>query len=245
MNILLIITKCFQIGYKDMWYGKPDMVLFADGINESSVVAPIDMNNNFYWTDVNNHDNGEKTQVFEMESNRHYNLRLPNTVRQSVAQCITFSMYQGNLSVRNPHLHKAPMSLIPTITISLDEFDVYMYDHDYDVLLSNDGYPIDLWCDYEQELRISSVIQLWMVVNHALFKANLQPIHIEKMEDSCEFRKHCGENFEIYKNRVMYIPNFNFEPMTPCVFNKHEKGLVLYEEFGKDLGEEDMEYDSD
>ncbi|CAC5422826.1 unnamed protein product [Mytilus coruscus] len=67
------------------------------------------------------------------------------------------------------------VTAIPTVVLNPFGFDVYIYDPQHDVLLRNFDQPIPFWCQSESNpkqkvLNKSSLLQLWLLLNHLVFK---------------------------------------------------------------------------
>ncbi|CAG2230152.1 unnamed protein product [Mytilus edulis] len=67
------------------------------------------------------------------------------------------------------------VTAIPTIVLNPFGFDVYIYDPQHDVLLRNFDQPIPFWRQSESNpkqkvLNKSSLLQLWLMMNHLVFK---------------------------------------------------------------------------
>ena len=135
-------------------------------------------------------------------------LRKIYNIRQFIAQTLTFAVYQ---KINHSHSWSDTVSIIPTIALSAESFDVYFYDIKHDILLRNDGDPIPLWRrgDTKKKLDLSSVLMLWMVVNHLSMKPAITQAGIEKLKGSCNFLPHFSsdelENIEANLNMRSYF----------------------------------------
>ena len=178
----------YVTGSEYLWYGKPDIMLFPPGGCNVSVVLPrVDLGNK----DPESPEDKQK-QILEVKV-RSDDLRNKQNVRQFISQTMTFSIYQKVFQNKHSHMSSEKVSIIPTVAVSAESFDIYMYDAEHDILLRNMGDSIPLWqrtSDKKIRLNMSSVLKLWMVINHLTFKPKLTAAEISRLSGSCNFLKH-------------------------------------------------------
>ena len=140
-------------------------------------------------------------QLTEVKIKSNY-LRYGNNIQQFVSQCITFSIYQKVFQLRKPKLVSSNITLIPSIAISAESFDIYMYDSKNDILLRNMGDPIPLWTTtlgpdgiHRRSLNLSSILKLWMVINHMIIKPTLSQSVISSLRGTCNFLNHLTTDY--------------------------------------------------
>lgn len=132
----------------------------------------------------------EDRQIIESEENIAL-LRNPRNISKFVSQAITFSFYQKyyQLKINKNKSNILPVTLIPTLAINGTHFDIYLYDHEHDILLRNKGPPIPLWRNEypEAELDMSSVLKIWMVLNHLTLPTSLEEHIVQELKGSFDF----------------------------------------------------------
>lgn len=170
-------------GSEYLWYGKPDIVLYpAESGGALNVVIP--QKDTFLAIDIEEQCEGQIVEVKDNSST----LRDKKSVKQIVAQAITFSFFQNKFQAV---CNDPSAFLIPTIAACSSSFDIYMYDAKNDILLRNAGDPIPFWTD--RHLQMSSVLQLWMLINHLLLRPSLNDQDLNRLSGTCGLREHLDE----------------------------------------------------
>ncbi|VDI84072.1 Hypothetical predicted protein [Mytilus galloprovincialis] len=179
------------IGSEFLWYGYPDILV--NSIGGSTVIArpeEIDRDEQIAEGDTYLNADFDKRQILESEENIAL-LRYERNVSKFVSQAVTFSFYQKFYQVKiNKHKRNVvPVTLIPTLAFTGTHFDIYLYDHEHDILLRNKGPPIPLWRNEypEAELDMSSVLKIWMVLNHLTLGTSLEEHIVQELQGSCDF----------------------------------------------------------
>ncbi|CAG2243103.1 unnamed protein product [Mytilus edulis] len=179
------------IGSEFLWYGYPDILV--NSIGGSTVIArpeEIDRDEQIAEGEVYFQADFDERQIIESEENIAL-LRNERNVSKFVAQAVTFSFYQKfyQLKINKNKSNILPVTLIPTLAVTGNHFDIYLYDHEHDILLRNKGPPIPLWkSEYpEAELDMSSVLKIWMVLNHLTLGTSLEEHIVQELQGSCDF----------------------------------------------------------
>lgn len=174
----------FLSGSVHLWYGFPDLVL--NPTDKHNISCPVIFSQSAHELEMEA-DIGNVCEE-EREQNKFRYLS-----PQCIAQAVTFSVYKS-VKCRS----KSPISdvtLVPTIAMTPEWFDVWLYDSKYDVLLRNSGDPIPLWWPSPRgvsfdKLRLSSVLQLWMLLNYNTFGTNIS-LRNEAI-NSCQLQERIG-----------------------------------------------------
>lgn len=129
-------------------------------------------------------------------NNTSHALRNRKNISKFISQVITFSFYQRSLQKTKEK--KCTSSLIPTLAVTENHFDIYVYDCENDILLRNYGEPIPLWNETPSEstyetLNISSVLMLWMVLNHMTLQPCLSDEDMNRLQGTCDFLPHISQ----------------------------------------------------
>ncbi|XP_076111771.1 uncharacterized protein LOC143080015 [Mytilus galloprovincialis] len=164
------------IGTTALWYGKPDILVFPNGGVCGLSGSPVNQMSAF-------HEFKEEEEQLVEEENELSSLRHMKSIRQFSAQAITFSYYQASIQEQNSSNSESFVSLIPTIAISEKGFDVYMYDSVNEIFFRNCGDPLPLWneqlpANHNATINISSVVTLWMLINHLTLRPAVTPAHV-------------------------------------------------------------------
>lgn len=117
----------------------------------------------------------DPSQLESLLDNDKSILRRDSVVQQAVCQAITFAFYQRRYQISKNWNSEDIVTAIPTIVLNPFGFDVYIYDPQHDVLLRNFDQPIPFWRQSESNpkqkvLNKSSLLQLWLIMNHLVFK---------------------------------------------------------------------------
>ncbi|XP_071126875.1 uncharacterized protein [Mytilus edulis] len=179
------------IGSEFLWYGYPDILV--NSIGGSTLIArpeEKDRDEQIAEGDIYFHADFEERQIIESEENIAL-LRYERNVSKFVAQATTFSFYQKyyQLKMNKNRTNVVPITLIPTLAFTGTHFDIYLYDHEHDILLRNKGPPIPLWrSEYpDAELDMSSVLRIWIVLNHLTLRTSLEENMVQELKGSCHF----------------------------------------------------------
>lgn len=117
----------------------------------------------------------EKSEIIEekVNSRRHSD-------QEIVSQTITSSIYQFN---------KSNLTLVPSLLLTPSSFSILCYDPVNDVLLRS-RQTGSLWnTENAYEFNMSAILKIWMVVNHAIFKPNINENHLKLLRNSSNFHK--------------------------------------------------------
>ena len=103
------------------------------------------------------------------------------------------------------------ISLVPTVAVSSESFDIYMYDTDHDIFLRNVGKPIPLW-NFDKNkyptLNLASVLYLWMIINHLTFKPALTKDVIQALKGKCGLKEKLSDERIKYIEQNISLPMF-------------------------------------
>ncbi|XP_052078421.1 uncharacterized protein LOC127716300 [Mytilus californianus] len=179
------------IGSEFLWYGYPDIIV--NSIGGSTMIArpeEKDRDEQIAEGDIYFQADFEERQLLESEENIAL-LRYNRNISKFVAQAVTFSFYQKyyQLKLNKNKINVVPVTLVPTLAVTGTHFDIYLYDHEHDILLRNKGPPIPLWRNEypEAELEMSSVLKIWMILNHLTLQPSLEENIIQELKGSCQF----------------------------------------------------------
>ncbi|XP_052081633.1 uncharacterized protein LOC127719518 [Mytilus californianus] len=179
------------IGSEYLFYGRPDVKLYTLGGDIFNIVYPSDNNGNSHIEEMDGPDISDSD-----DNNTSQALRCRKNISKFISQVITFSFYQRSLQKRQNK--KFTSTLIPTLAVTENHFDIYIYDCENDILLRNYGEPIPLWNEepsksmYET-LNMSSVLMLWMVLNHMTFTPCLSDEDMNRLSGTCDFLPHISQ----------------------------------------------------
>lgn len=126
------------IGSVYLFYGRPDVKLYTLGGDIFNIVYPSDVIDNSYLEEMDGPDISDSE-----DNNTSQALRYRKNISKFISQVITFSFYQRSLQKRQNR--KFTSTLIPTLAVTENHFDLYIYDCKNDILLRNYGEPIPLW----------------------------------------------------------------------------------------------------
>ncbi|XP_063409741.1 uncharacterized protein LOC134693002 [Mytilus trossulus] len=177
------------IGSEYLFYGQPDVKLYTQGGDFFNIVYPSEDNRYLEEMDGPNISDSDNY-------NTSHALRYRKNISKFISQVITFSFYQRSLQKRK-HI-KFTSTLIPTLAVTENHFDIYMYDCENDILLRNYGEPIPLWNEAPSEstyetLNMSSVLMLWMVLNHMTLPPCLSDEDMNNLKGTCDFLPHISQ----------------------------------------------------
>lgn len=186
-------------GSELLWYGKPDIMVFPIGGVNCSIVIPQKPED-----EAAEYEYPEGPLILDDKQVMDFNtddltLREKYNKSQIIATAITFSMYQKKCQ----HQKRGPfpnVSLIPLIAANGTSFDIYLYDSDNDILLRNSGLPIPLWDGPFKKppfyrLNLSSVLKLWMTMNHSSIQPSLSLEDNHMLSGSCDFKGCLSKEF--------------------------------------------------
>ncbi|XP_053386737.1 uncharacterized protein LOC123538584 [Mercenaria mercenaria] len=134
------VTNNTYIGHRKVWNGRLDVVLLGP---DGNAVMPINV-----------------------ESSLEIKYGRQSTVgkAQTIAQSVVFSYFIKKV---HPNLRNF---LIPTITITKDEVLFTFYDPVEDMLIQSESMNLfDAASDMPEQLRIDTVVAVWLVLNYRLF----------------------------------------------------------------------------
>lgn len=114
--------------------------------------------------------------------------------RQALAQCITFAFSRSNMKKLYSNI-ALTSTLIPTLVLMPNDYFVYMYDYEHDVLLKSG--PSDLWDESGQGFNRSAILQIWMLLNHMNFEPCLSQNQVNYLSKSANFHNISGEKFTL------------------------------------------------
>ncbi|CAC5401235.1 unnamed protein product [Mytilus coruscus] len=175
------------LGYEKFWYGRPDVLLSADNeIQQNCVMVSEDRKTNNQSRDFEKElcsEINEKTKEEEVAM-----------TRQALAQCITFAFSRSNMKKLYSNI-ALTSTLIPTLVLMPNDYFVYMYDYEHDVLLKSG--PSDLWDESGQGFNRSAILQIWMLLNHMNFEPCLSQNQVNYLSKSANFHNISGEKFTL------------------------------------------------
>lgn len=179
-------------GSELLWYGCPDIIVYSQQ-GCCNVVKARESDEDEDKSQRNSaSDNSFKKKLYEHENEAVALLRSKHNVSEFVSQCITFSFYHKHLQMKRG-LGSVPSSFVPTIALTQNgsHFDVYMYDCDNDILLRNKDGPVPLWNHEwpETYLNMSSVLQIWMLLNHLYLEPRLSTEAFAEIKGSFKLQK--------------------------------------------------------
>ncbi|XP_071140715.1 uncharacterized protein [Mytilus edulis] len=214
----------FGIGSEWLWYGAPDIVVYKSDNEINSIALPHSNEDEKEDKELLKELDFEEQQILKVQKQSEI-LRYPSNVSQFVAHAITFSYYQKAFQHRHRKIENLQnnVSLVPLIAISGNFFDIYLYDCENDILLRNAN-QISLWNEQEFKcsadfefpeptLNLSSVLMIWMVMNHLTIKPSLSDETVLRFKKSCgldlsvELQKAIGKTVKLKKN---------FYPLQSC-----------------------------
>ena len=116
---------------------------------------------------------------------------------QAIAQVIVFSLLQKK---KHPELEH---HLIPNIVISVDEFKLFMYDSENDILVCSMSLPI---FDEQMSLKTVSIVMLWLVLHYRKFCEGIQ---VDRFADDYKdidfeshFKEYTGTKWDVYAKKL-------------------------------------------
>ncbi|CAG2210565.1 unnamed protein product [Mytilus edulis] len=153
-------------GNRYIWYSRPDIMLFPGTGGHCQIFVKKRRTTSCEY---------DPTQLESLLDNEAAFLRRDSVVKQAVCQAITFAFYQRRYQIAKNWNSPDIVTAIPTIVLNPFCFDVYIYDPQHDVLLRNFDQPIPFWRQSESNpkqkvLNKSSLLQLWLMMNHLVFK---------------------------------------------------------------------------
>lgn len=177
------------LGYEELWYGHPDIVLIPD---EQPDYIPLSFYEEFPSDELDDENmaqerdilkrNDRSTEMCEIKpKNTHFN----KCAEQILSQAITFAFYQGN--VMNNKGIPPVSTLIPSLVLTPAHCYIVMYDYVNDILLSSNLQSCSLWDESDMKLNLTAVLQIWMVLNHMDFVPALSKRAEHVLVGSCNF----------------------------------------------------------
>ncbi|VDH91869.1 Hypothetical predicted protein [Mytilus galloprovincialis] len=175
------------LGYKKFWYGRPDVLLSADNEVQQNCVMVLEDGKT-----SNQSRDFEKELCSEIdEKTKDEEVAMTS---QAVAQCITFACSRSNMKKRCQNI-ALNGTLIPTLVLTPNDYFVYMYDYEHDVLLKSG--PSDLWDKSRKKFNTSAILQIWMLLNHMNFDTCLSQNQVNYLGKSANFHNISGEKFTL------------------------------------------------
>ncbi|XP_076087264.1 uncharacterized protein LOC143057759 [Mytilus galloprovincialis] len=179
-------------GSELLWYGKPDIMVFPIGGVHCSIVIPPkpeDESADYAYLKGPNILHDKHSIDFNPDD---LTLREKYNKSQIIATAITSSMHQKKSRQEKGGLF-TNVSLLPLIAADGTSFDIYLYDSERDILLRNSGLPIPLWDGPFNKpplyrLNMSSVLKLWMTINHASIQPSLSLEDNQLLSGTCDFK---------------------------------------------------------
>nr|XP_022297438.1 uncharacterized protein LOC111106868 [Crassostrea virginica] len=163
-----------SIGHGDVWYGRPDVLLFPKQ-TENAYMVPL------WYINTQDEENEETEDIHSLEMKRHS--KFEKYASQVLSQAIIFAFYQSNLLEER---RIEPLStLVPSLVITPDQYYIIMYDYKRDILLSNEHQVSSLWED--NGLNLSAVLDIWMVLNYKDFTPHLKSSVAQGLDGSSNF----------------------------------------------------------
>ena len=120
---------------------------------------------------------------------------------QLTAQSIVFSFLQ-----KKDNKDKMISSLVPAISITLQNYQLMCYDSEEDILMSTiaDSEDTELFDDTKKSLKYTSVVVLWMALNYRHLCSGV-PTHSEKIrwpDIKAGFFDRVGDKLYLYEKEV-------------------------------------------
>nr|XP_022295842.1 uncharacterized protein LOC111105754 isoform X1 [Crassostrea virginica] len=163
-----------SFGHNDVWYGRPDVLLFPKQ-TENAYMVPL------WYINTQDEENEEMEDIHSLEMKRHS--KFEKYASQVLSQAIIFAFYQSNLLEER---RIEPLStLVPSLVITPDQYYIIMYDYKRDILLSNEYQVSSLWED--DGLNLSAILDIWMVLNYKDFTPHLKSSVAQGLDGSSNF----------------------------------------------------------
>ena len=174
MSIILLNIYIVFTGHNDVWYGRPDVLLFPKQ-TENAYMVPL------WYINTQDEENEEMEDIHSLEMKRHS--KFEKYASQVLSQAIIFAFYQSNLLEER---RIEPLStLVPSLVITPDQYYIIMYDYKRDILLSNEYQVSSLWED--NGLNLSAILDIWMVLNYKDFTPHLKSSVAQGLDGSSNF----------------------------------------------------------
>ncbi|XP_061170758.1 uncharacterized protein LOC133180211 [Saccostrea echinata] len=214
------------LGYEELWYGHPDIVLMPDELPD---YIPISFFEEFPNDELDDENTGQERDGLQRneKSTEKCEIKSKNThfdkwAEQILSQAITFAFYQGN--VVNSNGISPVSALIPSLVLTPAHYYIVMYDYVNDILLSSSLQRCSLWDESYMKLNLSAVLQMWMVLNHLDFVPALSPKEEHVLEGSCNFHN-ILQNMHLFEKTKNISHKSTFK--SPCKCGKLIKQLSI------------------
>lgn len=137
-------------------------------------------------------------------------LRHKNTFRQLCKQAISLSLCKQNRMHRNPQNYDGQPAIIPLCALTKDSYEIALYDAENDFLLRSLS-PMYLFDDDVLSLPISSIVDLWFVINHSLFCTKQTDETVNVLKGTCNLYPQLGKELltsVIANSTWMFKPDY-------------------------------------
>ena len=207
----------FNLGYEELWYGHPDIVLIPEELPDYIPVSIYEEFTNDELDDENTDQerdilqrNDEATEMCDIKSkNTHFD----KCAEQILSQAITFAFYQGNIMKNNGI---SPSStLVPSLVVTPGHYYIVMYDYMNDILLGSSLQRCSLWDENDMKFNLSAVLQIWMVLNHVDFVPALSPKAEQFLVGSCNFHN-ILQNMHLFEKTKNIAHKSSFKSPGKC-----------------------------
>lgn len=207
----------FNLGYEELWYGHPDIVLIPEELPDYIPVSFYEEFTNDELDDENTDQerdilqrNDEVTEMCEIKSK---NTLFDKCAEQILSQAITFAFYQGN--IMNNNGISPTSTLIPSLVVTPGHYYIVMYDYMNDILLGSSLQRCSLWDENDMKLNLSAVLQIWMVLNHVDFVPAHSPKAEQFLVGSCNFHN-ILQNMHLFEKTKNIAHKSSFESPGKC-----------------------------
>ncbi|XP_062567817.1 uncharacterized protein LOC134230060 isoform X2 [Saccostrea cucullata] len=122
--------------------------------------------------------------------------------KQAIA--IALCKYQEHSDIKD----RSDVPIVPVFGITSDSFEVAVHDPVHDYLLKSNK-PINLFEEDSQNLKFSSVVDLWLLINHSMFLTTPSPHVVQRLSGTANLIPQLGEKrFEniVKSSRWMFLP---------------------------------------
>lgn len=137
-------------------------------------------------------------------------LRHTHTFRQLCKQAISLSLCKQNRMHNNPQNYEGQPAIIPLCALTKESYEIALYDTENDFLLRSVS-PLYLFDDDVLSLPISSIVDLWFVINHSLFCTKQTDETVNVLKGTCNLYPQLGKDLltsVIANSTWMFRPDY-------------------------------------
>lgn len=219
-----------HVGSPALFYGYADIVLFPGDKNLFENFENSDKNSSAVFSFKLSKGEEEMYGHRKLEFNGHWDagsdieddivmgevkkhvtpLRHKNTFRQLCKQAISLSLCKQNRMHRNPQNYDGQPAIIPLCALTKDSYEIALYDAENDFLLRSLS-PMYLFDDDVLSLPISSIVDLWFVINHSLFCTKQTDETVNVLKGTCNLYPQLGKELltsVIANSTWMFKPDY-------------------------------------